>query len=83
MKIFKISHIGVAVESLTGALAFWEKALGLKVEGTESVPDQSLTVAKLRLGEADVELLESTDPAGPVGKFIASRGPGIHRLRPP
>ncbi len=80
MKIYKISHIGVAVENLAGALEFWEKALGLKVEGTEAVPGMGLNVAKLRLGESDVELLESTDPAGPVGKFIAARGPGIHHL---
>jgi len=80
MKILKISHIGIAVENLAGALAFWEKALGLKIEGTEAVPDMALNVAKLRLGESDVELLESTDPEGPVGKFIAARGPGIHHL---
>jgi len=80
MKILKISHIGIAVENLAGALAFWEKALGLKIEGTEAVPAMGLKVAKLRLGESDVELLESTDPEGPVGKFIAARGPGIHHL---
>ncbi|HDR06635.1 MAG TPA: methylmalonyl-CoA epimerase [Candidatus Coatesbacteria bacterium] len=80
MKVIKISHIGIAVEDLAGALELWEKALGLKVEGTEAVPSMSLKTAKLRLGEADVELLESTDPEGPVGRFIAARGPGIHHL---
>jgi methylmalonyl-CoA/ethylmalonyl-CoA epimerase len=80
MKILKIGHIGIAVENLTGALELWEKTLGLEVVARESIPDMALNVAKLRLGEADVELLESTDPAGAVGKFIAARGPGIHHI---
>jgi len=80
MKTFKISHIGIAVENLAEALALWEKTLGLDAGVTEAVPSMSLNVAKLRLGEADVELLESTDPEGPVGRFIATRGPGIHHI---
>jgi methylmalonyl-CoA/ethylmalonyl-CoA epimerase len=80
MKARRIHHIGIAVENLDEALAFWGKTLGLAVVEIEAVPSMSLRVAKLRLGEADVELLESTDPAGPVGRFIASRGPGIHHL---
>ncbi|HUT97530.1 MAG TPA: methylmalonyl-CoA epimerase [bacterium] len=80
MKILKISHIGIAVENLAEALAFWEKTLGLEAGEREAVPSMSLNVAKLRLGEADVELLESTDPGGPVGRFIAARGPGIHHI---
>jgi methylmalonyl-CoA epimerase len=80
MRVFKISHVGVAVEDLAGALELWEKALGLEVVARETLPDMGLNTAKLRLGEADVELLESTDPAGPVGKFIAARGPGIHHI---
>jgi methylmalonyl-CoA/ethylmalonyl-CoA epimerase len=80
MKILKISHIGVAVEGLAEALALWEKTLGLEAGEREAVPSMFLNTAKLRLGEAYVELLESTDPEGPVGRFIASRGPGIHHI---
>ncbi|MCK4593702.1 methylmalonyl-CoA epimerase, partial [bacterium] len=55
-------------------------ALGLKAGKTETIPAMSLRVAKLKLGEADIELLESTDHQSTIGRFIADRGPGIHHL---
>ena len=80
MKKLKIDHLGIAVESIDEAVKFWEGALGLKREDTEDIPALGLRVAKIRLGEADIELLESTEPHSAVGRFIAGRGPGIHHL---
>ena len=39
-----------------------------------------MRTAFFRLGETKIELLESTDPEGPIGKFIAKRGQGIHHI---
>jgi len=75
-----IQHLGVAVESIDGALAFWRDALGLELTGVEVVEDQGVRVAMLPIGESRIELLEATGDETPVGKFLAKRGPGIHHL---
>jgi methylmalonyl-CoA/ethylmalonyl-CoA epimerase len=75
-----IQHIGVAVESIEEALAFWRDALGLELKEIEVVEDQGVRVAMLPIGESRIELLEATARETPVGKFLAKRGPGIHHL---
>ncbi len=76
----KIDHIGIAVKNLDEALAFYEDALGLKATGTEVVEEQKVKVAFLPLGDSKIELLESTDPEGPVAKFIEARGEGVQHI---
>ena len=75
----QIDHIGIAVEDLESAIAAYE-SLGFARAGTEEVPEQKVRVALFPCGESRVELLEPTDPEGPIGKFIAKRGPGIHHV---
>lgn len=74
----RIAHIGVAVSSLAEALPFYRDVLGLAA-GAETAADGAAIVS-LRFGDVDVELLEPRDPDGPVAKFLAKRGPGIHHL---
>jgi|SRR6185295_15376913 methylmalonyl-CoA/ethylmalonyl-CoA epimerase len=75
-----IQHLGVAVDSIEQALAFWRDALGLELKGIEVVEDQGVRVAMLPIGESRIELLEATGEDTPVGKFLVKRGPGIHHL---
>ncbi len=78
--IRKIDHIAIAVRDLAAALRFWEETLGLKATGTEVVEEQKVRVAFLPVGESKIELLEPTDPEGPVGKFLARSGEGVHHI---
>jgi len=80
MKALKLDHVGIAVENLGAALPVWEGILGLVCEGTEEVVEQKVRTAFLPVGDTEVELLESTDPEGPIGKFIAARGQGVQHL---
>ena len=83
MKALKLDHVGIAVESLDEALGLYTDLLGLTLAGTELVEEQKVRTAFLPLGgEAgtELELLESTDPEGPIAKFIAAKGPGIQHL---
>jgi methylmalonyl-CoA/ethylmalonyl-CoA epimerase len=80
MKPSHIEHIGIAVNNLESAIDFYENVLGLKCYKIEEVPDQKVKTAFLKIGETKIELLESTDPEGPIGKFIEKRGEGIHHL---
>jgi methylmalonyl-CoA/ethylmalonyl-CoA epimerase len=80
MKLSKISHIGIAVENLNTALAFYCDALGMAIEDIEVVEEQKVRVAFLPIGESRLEIMESIDPEGPVGKFVQKNGPGIHHM---
>jgi methylmalonyl-CoA/ethylmalonyl-CoA epimerase len=80
MKPSHIEHIGIAVADLEKAIGFYEKVLGLKCYKIEEVADQKVKTAFFMIGQTKIELLESTDPEGPVGKFIAKKGEGIHHI---
>jgi methylmalonyl-CoA/ethylmalonyl-CoA epimerase len=80
MRPTHIEHIGIAVNSLSDAIPFYEKVLGLKCYTIEEVTDQKVKTAFFMVGQTKIELLESTDPEGPVGKFIEKRGEGIHHI---
>lgn len=80
MKILKIDHIGIAVNSIEDGKNLWTDALGLAFEGTETVEEQKVTTAFFPVGESEVELLESTAPDGPVAKYIEKRGQGIQHV---
>ncbi len=80
MNISHIEHIGIAVNSLDEAIPYYEDMLGLKCYAVEEVADQKVKTAFFMVGETKIELLESTDPEGPIGKFIEKKGPGVHHL---
>lgn len=74
-----LDHVGVAVENLEAAVAFYEK-LGLKVAHREEVPSQKVKVAFMQAGQAAVELLQPTSEEGAVAKFLKTKGPGMHHV---
>ena len=80
MKILKIDHLGIAVNSIDQGKNFWTQALGLDFEGTETVTEQKVTTAFLPVGESEVELLESTSPDGPIAKYLEKKGEGIQHV---
>lgn len=80
MKILKIDHLGIAVNSIDEGRNFWTDVLGLACEGSETVAEQKVTTAFFPVGESEVELLESTSPDGPVAKFIEKRGQGFQHI---
>ena len=80
MKPTHIEHIGIAVKDLDEAIKYYEGVLGLECYAVEEVKDQKVKTAFFKVGKTKIELLESTDPEGPVGKFIEKKGQGIHHL---
>jgi methylmalonyl-CoA/ethylmalonyl-CoA epimerase len=75
-----IEHIGIAVADLKTAIEMYENVFGLKCYSIEEVPEQKVRTAFFMVGQTKIELLESTDPEGPIGKFIAKKGEGIHHI---
>jgi len=80
MKPLHIEHIGIAVKSLEETIPFYENVLGLTCYNIEEVKDQKVRTAFFQVGQTKIELLESTDPEGPIGRFIKRKGEGIHHI---
>jgi methylmalonyl-CoA/ethylmalonyl-CoA epimerase len=80
-KVFqRIDHIGVAVADLDAALALHERTYGMPVAHRETVTEQGVEAVLLDVGENHVELLRPLADDTPVGRFLASRGPGLHHV---
>ncbi|MGZ4257784.1 MAG: methylmalonyl-CoA epimerase [Gaiellaceae bacterium] len=75
-----IHHLGVAVLDLDEAVATYERLFGAELEHRETVQEQGVEAASLRVGSDRVELLASLGEDTPVGKFLAKRGPGMHHV---
>lgn len=73
-----VAHVGIAVTSITEALPFYRDVLGLAPGHPETA--DGARIVSLHFGPVDVELLEPSDPASPIAKFLAKRGPGIHHV---
>ncbi|NMC40895.1 MAG: methylmalonyl-CoA epimerase [Bacteroidales bacterium] len=80
MKTAFIEHIGIAVENLDRAIEFYTNLLGTECYKIEEVEDQKVKTAFFMVGQTKIELLATTDPEGPVGRFIAKKGEGIHHI---
>ena len=80
MNISHIEHIGIAVANLEEAISYYTKVLGLECYAIEEVADQKVKTAFFKVGETKIELLESTDPEGTIGKFIEKKGQGVHHV---
>lgn len=80
MKVLKIDHLGVAVNSIDDGKNFWRDILGLEFEGVETVHEQKVNTGFFPVGESEVELLESTSPDGPIAKYLEKRGEGIQHI---
>ena len=76
----RIDHIGVAVEAIEPAMELYRDAFELGVAHREIVEGQGVEAVLLDVGENHVELLAPLGPETPVGKFLASRGPGLHHV---
>jgi len=80
VKVLKVDHVGIAVENLEDTLAIYTGILGLELHGTEVVEEQKVKTAFLPVGDTEIELLSSTDPEGPIGKFVAAKGQGVQHV---
>ncbi len=78
-RIAGLAHVGVAVRSLKAAVALWEK-LGFRLTGMEDLESMHVKIAFVESGVSKIELLEPTQADSPIGRFLASRGEGLHHV---
>src|SRR2546426_7265861 len=75
-----IHHLGLAVEDLDEAISTYERLFGAELQERATQDEQGVEAASLRVGRGHVELLRSLGPDTPVGRFLSSRGPGMHHV---
>lgn len=80
MKLSHIEHIGIAVVDLEASIRYYEEVLGLTCYAVEEVKDQKVKTAFFMVGQTKIELLQSTEEDGPIGKFIEKKGEGVHHI---
>lgn len=80
MKLLRINHLGIASPTLDEAMGRMARLFGMDVDHVEDVPEQRVRTGFFPVGPSTLEYLESTDPEGPVGKFLEKKGPGIHHV---
>lgn len=76
----KVEHIGIAVKSLEVSNLVYEKLLGVAPYKEEEVASEGVKTSFFKTGPNKIELLESTDEGGPIAKFLAKKGEGIHHI---
>jgi methylmalonyl-CoA/ethylmalonyl-CoA epimerase len=80
MKILRIEHVGIAVESIEKDAPFWKHILGIQHLGTESVKGQGVTTDIYNTEHGKIELLEALGVDSPMVKFLKKLGPGMHHI---
>jgi methylmalonyl-CoA epimerase len=75
-----LDHVGIAVNDLSAALAFYRDALGLEIEAPEDVASQRVRAHFIPTGESSLELLEATSADSAIARFVEKRGPGLHHI---
>jgi methylmalonyl-CoA/ethylmalonyl-CoA epimerase len=77
----ELDHIAIAVKDLQSSIELYQTILGKEApDGIEEVASEKVRVAFFELGASRLELLESTDPDGPIARFLDKRGPGLHHV---
>lgn len=76
----ELDHIGIAIDGLDEALAFYRDQLGLHLEESEEVGSQKVRAHFLPAGGQKLELLEATQPESTIARYVAKRGPGLHHI---
>ena len=80
MKIEHIDHIGIAVKSIAEGEKSFTDILGLKLQKVETVAEQKVKTGFFPITDSELELLESTQPDGPIAKFIEAKGEGVQHI---
>ena len=74
-----LAHVALALGDDSRLLALCG-VLGLPVAPAEEIPSDGVRAVMIEAGDTRLEVLTPTDPEGPVGRFLARRGPGIHHI---
>lgn len=76
----RVHHVAMVVADVNASLRFWRDTLGLQLETVLPMPSDGVTIAFLGIGESKIELVQPTDAATGVARFLAGKGEGFHHV---
>ena len=76
----KIDHIAIAVKDVEESAKIYQEAFGLDNIEFETVETEGVKVAILHLENGRIELMQPTNDASPIQKFLEKKGQGLHHL---
>ncbi|WNH14072.1 methylmalonyl-CoA epimerase [Thalassobellus suaedae] len=76
----KIEHIGIAVKNIDDSNELFTKLFGEPQYKTEAVESEGVKTSFFKVGNNKIELLEAIDQDSLIGKFINTKGEGIHHI---
>lgn len=79
-RILAVDHVGIAVTDLEGALRFYSETLGLPADPIEDKPEQGVRIARVHVGDVQLELIESTDWERTMQRYLPYQGPGVYHI---
>ncbi len=80
LQLTEIDHVAIAVNDLDAAITYYREAFGAEVAHREVVEREGVEEALLKVADSYIQLTTATRPDSPVGKFLATRGEGIHHV---
>jgi len=80
IELTDIDHVGIAVEDLETSVAEYRRLLGVEPVHRERVEDQGVEEVLFAVGSSYIQLLGALGPDTPVGRGLATRGPGVHHV---
>ena len=80
MNLTDLDHVGIAVDDLDAAVERYERLLGVAPVHRERVEDQGVDEVLFAAGSSFIQLLGALGPDTAVGRFLATRGPGVHHV---
>lgn len=80
MLLTEIDHVAIAVRDLEAAIDYYQRAFGAKVEHRETVENDGVEEALLKVAESYIQLLTPIRDDSPVAKAIEKRGEGLHHV---
>jgi methylmalonyl-CoA/ethylmalonyl-CoA epimerase len=75
-----LNHVCIAVRDIEETIAFYTETFGLDPVTVEELPDQGIRACLMAVGSSQLELIEPTEPDGPIARFIERRGEGLHHV---
>jgi len=76
----EVDHVGIAVEDLDAAVELYRRAFGIEPTHREVVETQGVEEVLFAVGTSYIQLLGALGPETPVGRFLATHGPGVHHV---
>ena len=75
-----IDHVAIAVNDIYTTLKVFNEVFGLLGPEVSHLPDHGVKAVLIQLCQTRIEILEPLDPANSVGRFIETKGEGLHHI---